>query len=99
VIRSNLIIAALLFASTVAIAQRPHYTATLAQPLSSNKEVVANNNLWRCSGSTCTLTSQPKDPGAAASCRTLRKKVGALSAYGAPNDSFDAEKLAKCNAD
>jgi hypothetical protein len=31
-------------------------------------------------------------------CHALKQKMGALSAYGLPDSSFDADKLAKCNA-
>ncbi len=93
----KLIVASLVFVSTVAIAQKARYTATLAQPLSASREVIANDNLWHCAGSLCTLVSAPKNAGSVGSCHALQKKVGALSAYGAPDDSFDADKLAKCN--
>ena len=93
----KLIVASLVFVTTAAVAQKGHYTATLVQPLSAGKEVVANDNLWRCAGSICTLISGPRNADSIGSCHTLQKKVGALSAYGGPDNSFDADKLAKCN--
>jgi hypothetical protein len=94
----RLITVTLVLASTAAVAQKVHYTATLAQSLTGSKEIVANDNLWYCSGSTCTLVSEPKNPGSVGACHALKQKMGALSAYGLPDGSFDAGKLAKCNA-
>ena len=56
----RLITASLVLASTVAYAQKVHYTATLVHPLTGSKEIVANDNLWYCAGSTCTLVSNRK---------------------------------------
>jgi hypothetical protein len=95
---SRLMIASLVLASTAAVAQKIHYTATLAQPLTGSKEVVASDNLWYCSGSICTLVSEPKNPSSVSACHALKQKIGALSAYGPPDSAFDADKLAKCNA-
>jgi hypothetical protein len=92
------ITASLVLAGTAAVAQKVHYTATLVQPLSGSKEIVANDNLWYCSGSTCSLVSEPKNPGSLGACHALKQKLGALSAYGLPDSLFDADKLAKCNA-
>ena len=94
----GLITASLVLASTAAVAQKVHYTATLVQPLTSSKEIVASDNLWYCSGATCTLVSEPKNPSSVGACHALKQKMGALSAYGLPDSSFDADKLAKCNA-
>ena len=94
----RLITASLVLASTAAVAQTVHYTATLVQPLSGSKEIVANDNLWYCAGSTCTLVSEPKNPSSLGACHALKQKMGALSTYGLPDNSFDADKLAKCNA-
>jgi hypothetical protein len=94
---ARLIIASLILASTAAVAQKVRYTATLVQPLTGSKEIVANDNLWYCSGSTCTLVSEPKNPNSVGACHALKQKMGALSAYGLPDGSFDADKLSKCN--
>ncbi len=94
----RLITVSLVLASSAAVAQKAHYTATLVQPLTGSKEVVASDNLWYCSGSTCTLVSDPKNPGSVGACHALKQKMGTLSAYGLPDSSFDADKLAKCNA-
>lgn len=93
----QLISASLILASAAAVAQKVRYTATLAQPLTSSKEFVAGDNLWYCSGSTCTLVSEPRNPSSTGACHALQQKVGALSSYGLPDRQFDADKLAKCN--
>ena len=93
----QLIGASLILASTAAVAQKVRYTATLVQPLTGSKEFVAGDNLWYCSGSACTLVSEPRNPGSTGACHALQQKVGALSAYGVPDRPFDTDKLAKCN--
>ena len=94
----SLAMACLIFASTAAIAQSGRYTATLVQPLAARKDVIANGNLWRCEGSTCTLTSVPQEPFSVRSCLLLQRQTGELSAYGVKDKAFDAERLAQCNA-
>ena len=94
----RLITASLILASTAAVAQKVHYTATLVQPLTGTKEIVAGDNLWYCAAASCTLVSEPKNPNSVGACHALKQKMGTVSAYGLPNNSFDADKLAKCNA-
>jgi hypothetical protein len=72
----NFIAAAVLFASTAAVAQTSQFTATLAQPLAAKKEFIANGNIWRCDGSTCILVSVPEDPASVRSCNALKRKAG-----------------------
>jgi hypothetical protein len=93
-----LILAAVLLASTTAFASSAHFVATLAQPLSTKKDIIASGNIWQCEGSTCTLTSHPQDADSMRACHQLQLQVGALTAYGAEGKPFDADKLAKCNA-
>ena len=76
----------------------PGYTASLAQPLAVKKEVIVDRNIFRCDGSTCILTSHPIDADSLHSCRALERQVGTLTAYVVDGKPFDAEKLAKCNA-
>ena len=76
----------------------PGYSATLAEPLTQKMEVVVANNLFRCEGSTCILTSRPSDADSIQSCRALHRKVGTLTSYIAQGKPFDAAKLEKCNA-
>lgn len=94
----QLIGASLILASSAAVADKVRYSATLVQPLTGSKEFVAGDNLWYCSGSMCTLVSEPRNPGSTGACHALQQKVGPLSAYGLPDRPFDADKLAKCNA-
>jgi hypothetical protein len=93
-----LMAAAALFASTAVVGQTSGYTATLAQPIPAKKEFIAIGNIWRCEGTSCVLVSVPENPSSVRSCHALERQAGALTAYGAPGQSFDADKLAKCNA-
>jgi hypothetical protein len=95
----NIVLATAVLASAAAVAQSARYVATLAQPLGAKKELVANNNFWRCNESTCVLTSHPEDGDSVHSCHALKREVGALTAYGNKDKPFDADKLAKCNSD
>jgi hypothetical protein len=94
----RLMTGAVLFASTVAVAQTGQYTATLAQPLDAKKELVINGNIWRCEGSMCILASLPTDPTSVRTCHALERRAGKLTAYGSQERPFDATKLAACNA-
>jgi hypothetical protein len=88
----------LLVAGTAAAGHIEHYSATLAQSLSGEKVIVANGNLFRCSGTTCTLSSAPKEPAAMRTCRELKRQVGTLTAYGSTTEPYDEAKLTKCNS-
>jgi hypothetical protein len=87
----------MLLAGAAAVAQAEHFTASIAQPLSEHKELIANGNIFRCSTTTCVLTSEPRDPGSIRTCRELKRQVGPLTAYGSGTHVFDAAKLTKCN--
>jgi hypothetical protein len=94
-----LVIHSVLLASAAALAQAERYTASIAQPISEKKEFIANANIWRCVGTTCVLTSEPRDPGSMRTCRELKRQVGQLTAFGSATHAFDQAKLAKCNAE
>jgi hypothetical protein len=94
----RLMVGAVLFASTIAVAQTGQYSATLAQPLSGKKECVTDGNIWRCEGSTCILASLPRDPTSVRACHALERRAGKLTAYGSQERPFDAGKLEACNA-
>lgn len=96
--RKLLLAAGVMALTTVATAQTSRYTATLATPLPSHKEFIANGNAWRCDASSCILASAPIDPLSLHSCRELVRLAGKVTAYGTDGRSFDADKLAKCNA-
>ncbi len=88
-----------LLLTTAAFAQVEHYTASTTQSVGEKKEFIANGNIWRCAGTSCTLTSEPRDPGSMRTCRELKRQVGQLTAFGSANHAFDQAKLSKCNAE
>lgn len=92
------LISAVMLASTAALADNSLYSATLAQPLAAKKELIVNGNMFRCDGSICILVSHPVDAGSVHTCRALQHQVGALTAYSVAGKTFDAAKLAECNA-
>ena len=96
--KASLIAVTLILVSSAAFADPGRYTATLAQPLAQKKELLVDQNLFRCDSSTCILTSHPENADSVQVCRALRRQVGALTAYVANGTAFDADRLAKCNA-
>ena len=97
-IRAACIIFASLMVATAASAAPAQYTATLAAPVKDKVDIIAESNLFRCEGTTCTLVSKPFDAGAVSTCRRLARQVGEIKAYGTAAEQFDADKLARCNA-
>ena len=97
VIRASfLILASLMVASAASAADQ--YTATLAAPVKDKVDIIAESNLFRCEGTTCTLVSKPLDAASVSTCRRLARQVGEVKAYGTPSAQFDADKLSRCNA-
>ena len=97
-IRSALLALAGVLALSPAMAASATYTATLANPLTEKKQVVANSSFFRCEGTSCVLASSPTDAGSVSTCRKLARSVGEIKSYGLESAPFDAEKLARCNA-
>jgi hypothetical protein len=94
----NLIAATMIFTGATAFAAGPgHYTATLAQPLAASKIFIANGSIWRCSASTCVLTSAPTDADSLHTCHALARQAGTLTAYGNEASPFSSDRLASCN--
>src|ERR1700679_1056906 len=89
---AGILVAGIIFGSSVASAQTSRYIATLAQPLGS-KQVIANGNIWNCKGSVCELRFYPNHPDDLQSCHDLQHQVGVLTACGAKEKPFDADML------
>ena len=85
-------------AAGTAGAAKPHYSATLAKPLTAPTEVIVTTTIWECKDSACELTSAPSDSNSVRACAALKARVGTLTTYGADNSPFDAAKLAQCNS-
>ena len=92
------LIAITILATGGAMAAKPHYTATLAHPLAAPLEVIVNTTIWECKDQACEMTSAPSDSNSVRACVALKARVGALTAYGADGNPFDAPKLAQCNS-
>jgi hypothetical protein len=96
--KSFFIAGSLVLISATAFGDAARYTATLAQPLTQKRELIVENNIFRCEGSSCLLTSHPQSAESVRVCHALRREVGTLTAYVADGKEFDADRLAKCNA-
>jgi len=86
------------FQSSIALAYRIEYFATLAQPVAEEKVYVVDQNLWRCKADKCSLISNPVDAASIRSCNALSRQVGSVSSYGKSGHMLSADDLAKCNA-
>lgn len=92
------LIAIAVLATGGAMAAKPHYTATLAQPIAAPMEVIVNTTIWQCKNSACEMTSAPSNSNSVRACAALKARVGTLTAYGADSNPYDAAKLAQCNS-
>ncbi|WP_419253900.1 CC_3452 family protein [Caulobacter sp. ErkDOM-YI] len=72
--------------------------AALEAPVAAKSKIVAGGAVFVCDGAECVATSAPSRAITAASCKTLVKEVGRVSAFGGETKSLDAEDLARCNA-
>ncbi len=72
------------------------YAAQLATASSAAK-MVANDTLWKCSGTDCRSMSQ-SGSRAEIICVALVKKAGRVTSFSANGTAFDAAKLEKCNS-
>jgi hypothetical protein len=69
--------------------------ATLSKPTLPQKQILGST-IWRCTETTCTSTSSA-GTGATQACRAVAKRFGQITAFNSDGESFDGEKLAKCN--
>lgn len=91
------VLAASALMAAPAFAAQP-YTATLAKPIDTAREVIVGGTIFDCTASTCTTTSKPEGVSSVNACHTLVESVGAVTAYGSAADQFSADKLKACNA-
>lgn len=71
------------------------YSATPATAPAVGKSVV-RNLIWNCDGQACVAAQGNSRP--AIVCATVARELGALTAFRAGEESFDADALARCNA-
>ena len=82
---------------TAGIAQVPggYYTATpVAQPTKTS--FITSNLMWKWRDTAFTANKTNSRDGIV--CQMIVQRAGALSAFTAGGQAFDAEALAKCNA-
>jgi hypothetical protein len=96
--RISLFATSIALISTVAVAQSAGFTATLAKPLPTKMQIIAEGNVWRCEGTACVLVSAPTNAFSTRACHRLANKVGEITVYAGPGQSLETDKLAKCNA-
>ena len=72
-------------------------SATLANPNSGAKQVIAFHSVWNCAGGACVAQVAPDDAQTVSGCKELAHEVGALTAYAGDTKTLDAAGLAKCN--
>jgi len=74
------------------------YTATLAKPLASDTDVIAEGNIFQCKGTTCNLVSAPVDAGSVYTCRKLAREAERSRPMATEPTTSTQPKLAKCNS-
>jgi len=94
---SALVTSALLLAASPShAASGGYYTATpVAAPAAV--KLVVRDTLWKCGEAGCAASAKSNSRPAIV-CQALAGKVGALAAFRAGTEEFDAAALAKCNA-
>jgi len=94
---SALVTSALLLAAAPGhAASTGYYAATPVAPPAAAKLVV-RDTLWKCGEAGCAASAK-SNSRAAIVCQALAGRVGALTAFRAGAEEFDAAALAKCNA-
>lgn len=86
--------------STTALAQSSHYTVHFAQSIPTTTDLLVENSIWDCGATACVLISDPKAvTSRAKTCRALKNHFGVnVVDFTFGGDTFDADKLAACNA-
>ena len=90
---SGAALAAAVFAAPAAFAGQP-LSVQLQSPVASPVKFVAAGATWNCAGDTCRAEATTDRTLGLEGCRALAKEVGPVAAY----NSFDAARLAKCDA-
>lgn len=86
-------LAAAVLAAPAAFAGQP-LSVQLQAPVASPVKFVAAGATWNCAGDTCRAEVTTDRTLGLEGCRALAKEVGPVAAY----NSFDAARLAKCDA-
>ncbi len=89
---------ALVALSAPAFADTP-WTAKPVQP-STQTGFVGDSALWDCTATSgCTTESDTSGASPMTECRGLAAQLGQLSSFSGGGETFDATRLAHCNAD
>jgi hypothetical protein len=71
-------------------------TAKLATPVAEKTKVIAGGAMFSCEGDTCVALAPMSNTFAAATCRVIADKVGAVAAFSGRR-ALDDRGLADCN--
>lgn len=71
------------------------YQAVLSQPQTT--KAVVKDVMWTCSGVECRAARTGASPDVSV-CTAVARKLGSLASFTAAGTTFDANRLAKCNA-
>jgi hypothetical protein len=88
--------AAALGATAPAAAQTGTYYAASFATAPSDAKFVTRSTIWTCTGTTCTAPKAGSRD--AIMCELVARQGGALTAFTAGGNAFDAEALSKCNS-
>lgn len=98
-IRSTVAAAAALLSLTVAsqAAAQSMVNVKLEQPVAQRTQLVAGGAVFICEGAECVANAPTSRTYAAATCKDLAKKFGAVASFERGAKSFDGERLSACN--
>jgi hypothetical protein len=94
--RKIILAAAFAALAVPAFADTP-WTATPVQP-SSRTGFVGDTVIWNCGASGCWSGSDTSDADQTSECLALARKLGPLSSFSGGNETFNADRLARCNS-
>lgn len=93
----RIVLAAVVTLPLAAHASDGSYSATLAKPVDAPREIITDNIVWHCEGTSCVAAGDVH--GASVwTCHQLTDQLGDVTAYGSAAHQFDADHLAKCNS-
>jgi hypothetical protein len=76
----------------------PSVTAKLQQPVSERTKFIAGGAMFVCQADACVAESPISQTFSTAACKTIANKVGVIAAFEGRGKTFEADRLAACNA-
>jgi hypothetical protein len=72
--------------------------ATLQQPITGKKEIVAAHSVWECEQTTCVAGATPENPLGPSDCHELARHVGPFADFKDEHHTLTPAELDRCDA-